>query len=89
MAKSLNYLYTDVESLKQFIVREELSEYPNLLVQIFSGIRDQKLLSTLLVNLKENLPLGVIIGCTANGELADGQMYEKEIVISFTIFENT
>lgn len=89
MAKSYNYIYVDKQKLQRFLDEEEFNLYSNVLVHIFSGKNDVELITSITTIVREHLPQAVIAGCTTNGEVADGSMYEDEILLSFTLFEKT
>jgi diguanylate cyclase (GGDEF)-like protein/PAS domain S-box-containing protein len=89
MAKTISCIYQDMNQLKSFIEEHELHEYPNLLVQVFTGILNKEIIIKLQNFLNENLPAATVIGCTTDGEIHEGAIVEKKIVLSFTIFEKT
>ncbi|MEH6944163.1 bifunctional diguanylate cyclase/phosphodiesterase [Bacillus sp. JJ722] len=89
MAKSYNYIYVDEQRLQRFLDEEGFNLHSNVLVHIFSGKSDVELITSITTIVREHLPQAVIAGCTTSGEIADGSMYEDEILLSFTLFENT
>lgn len=87
--QSFNTKYRSKEKLKDFINKHNLSNTTDILIQVFCGkvaieaIRDlQKILNTLL-------PQAVMIGTTTDGEIIDGRILTKQIVLSFSVFEKT
>lgn len=89
MAKTISYLYKNNDELNHFIDVHELSELPNVLVQVFTGKTDRSFLQQLQRLLKSRLPFAIVVGCTGAGEICDGQMGENEVLLSFTVFEKT
>ncbi|WP_163101651.1 EAL domain-containing protein [Peribacillus alkalitolerans] len=89
MAKTLNYSFTTIEDLEEFLIEYELQDYPNILVQIFSGEKDLTNVKQITRLLNEFLPKCVIIGCSTLGEIIDGQIQEESIVLSMTMFDKT
>ena len=86
---SFNTYYTSSEALESFIAKEKIRNSSSLLIQVFSGLTDEKLISALLSELTLLLPDAVIIGSTTDGELMDGKLSSGKIVLSFTQFEHT
>ncbi|WP_108670099.1 EAL domain-containing protein [Peribacillus acanthi] len=89
MAKTLNYSFTTIEDLEEFLIDHELQDYPNILVQIFSGEKDLTNVKQITRLLNEVLPKCVMIGCSTFGEIIDGKIQEESIVLSMTVFEKT
>ncbi|MFE8696328.1 EAL domain-containing protein [Cytobacillus sp. FJAT-53684] len=89
MAKTITCQYENNDQLYQFIHTNDLCEYPNLLVQVFSSNADRNFLVQLQTTIKKVIPYATVIGCTSAGEIYEGRIVEKGIVLSFTIFEKT
>jgi diguanylate cyclase (GGDEF)-like protein len=87
--KSHNLVFKNETALLKFIERHDIKKYPNIFVQIFSGIIDKEELLVVSQLLKKHLPNAHIIGTTTNGEIVGGEMIEKHIVISMTTFDST
>jgi diguanylate cyclase (GGDEF)-like protein len=85
---TLNYLYKNEKDLADFI-NNNLKNHENILVQIFSGIVDGAFLENLVATIKQNIPSANIIGSTTDGEIIDCKVLQKEVVISFSVFEKT
>ncbi|MDP3118884.1 MAG: FIST N-terminal domain-containing protein [Sulfuricurvum sp.] len=60
-----------------------------VLIQIFSGILDLKIMHDVTQTLLDQLPQATLIGTTTSGEIINGKMQDESIVISMSIFENT
>ncbi|MDZ5470280.1 EAL domain-containing protein [Bacillus sp. 31A1R] len=89
MAKTISCIYKSESQLHRFIDSHELCDYPNLLVQVFSGNGDRDNLKKVQLEVNGLLPQVTMIGCTTSGEILNGNIVEDEIVLSFTIFEKT
>lgn len=89
MAKTITCLYEDNDQLTHFLYQHDLSEYPNLLVQMFSSKLDRTFLQQLRNYFHEMLPYATVIGCTGAGEICEGKISENGVVLSFTMFEKT
>lgn len=87
--KSYNLFFTTNERLKNFIKKDVGQEYQSVLVQIFSGIQEIKIISEIISTIKKSIPNAIIIGTSTAGEIYEGAIYEERIVISFSLFEKT
>ncbi|MDQ0153840.1 bifunctional diguanylate cyclase/phosphodiesterase [Robertmurraya andreesenii] len=89
MIKTISYVYENTDDLLHFIEENDLCEYPNILIQVFSGVLDRNVLHSIQSSIKNSLPLAQVIGCSAFGGIHNGQITSDEIGITFTIFEKT
>lgn len=89
MIKTISYLYETNESLENFIEKNSLYEYPNILIQVFSGIVNQGIIQSIQETIKAELPLSTVVGCTSSGEITEGIQTKQQITINFTVFEKT
>lgn len=87
VAQSLSCLYKNDEQLINYIETNQLRNFPNLLVQVFSGFPEKQRIIEVQNTLKLSLPNAVVIGCTTSGEIFQGEIQDSQIVLSFTIFE--
>jgi len=87
--KTYNLQFTSNEDLKIFITTNRIDVEKNVLVQIFLGVIDESLALNISKNIKTLIPTSHILGTTTTGEIVDGKMCEKSIIISFTFFEKT
>jgi len=87
--QSFNTQFSDKSSLEDFIISNAIDKSKNILVQIFSGVVDEKRSLDLSSSIKKLLPNANIIGTTTSGEICSGKVYAKTVTISFTVFENT
>jgi len=87
--KTFSLVYSDDIALKHFIESHIEVSSKNILVQIFSGIIGKETILEVSSKVKQYLKDAHIIGATTAGEIFHGEMLEKQIVISFSIFETT
>lgn len=87
--KTFNIKYKDYESLKSYIYNNDIIKYSNILVQVFSGISGKDFIEEVIGNLKLLIPQCKIIGATSAGEILNGNILERECLISISIFEKT
>ncbi|MEK6453710.1 EAL domain-containing protein [Caldifermentibacillus hisashii] len=89
MVKTYNYEFIDKEQLKNFIEKQRLRLYTNILAQIFVGNGTWKEIQEIQFIMKELLPDVQLIGCTSSAAILDGKIVEGKTVINFTLFEHT
>ncbi|MFD2443148.1 EAL domain-containing protein [Bacillus sp. CGMCC 1.16607] len=87
MAKSISCIYHNLEQLNSFIDLNGLSNFSNILVQVFSGNPEKKDIIEVQKALKELLPNVTVIGCTTAGEIFQGEILDFQILLVFTLFE--
>ena len=87
--QTFNTQYKDKSSLQDFITSNSISNYKNILIQIFSGIIDEKHSLDISSAIQEMLPSANIIGTTTSGEICSGEVYTQTVTISFSVFEHT
>lgn len=87
--KQYGLIYSNFEKMRSFIHSKNIDKYNNILVQIFSGIIDKKLIKNIINEMLSVLPNSEIIGATTAGEIFKKRILADSIVISFTIFEKT
>lgn len=85
----LSHQYTTDHALSQWLSSSTHSAYRSALIQIFSGILDPEILRSLTQSILENLPNAVIIGAATGGEISNGKMVDKSIIISLSLFDKT
>ncbi len=85
----VNCKYIDANSLKDFIITNDIPDTDKVLLQIFTGICDRDYISRLLDEIKDLLPHINIIGTTTHGEIMGSEIYERSTILSFSIFEET
>jgi len=82
-------IYTDNETLKEFVVQNELQTFPTVLIQVFTGINEYAYIENLRQTLVALLPQAKIIGATTSGEIASHTTTTHACVLSFCLFEHT
>jgi hypothetical protein len=87
--KTLNYKYSNLLGLKDFLLKNSISNSQNILLQIFTGICSIKFIETLTQEIKQLLPDIKIIGTTTSGEIFNNATYESSTILSFTLFDKT
>jgi hypothetical protein len=87
--KTFNTYYTSNSSLIDFIEKNSINSSPNILLQIFTGIIDENYIRDIIDTIVEYIPHIEIIGSSTDGEINDGVVSEKRVVLSFSIFDNT
>lgn len=87
--KTYNVEYKDYETLKLHISNNEIMEYNNILVQVFSGIGKKEFIEEVIKNLRSLIPQCKIIGATSAGEILNGKIFGNKCLISISVFEKT
>jgi len=87
--RQFSHQYATDYALGEWLVSATHSAYRSALIQIFSGILDPKILRSLTQFILEKIPGAVIIGTTTGGEILDGKMLDKSIVVSLSLFDQT
>ena len=87
--QTFNLRYRSLDKLKDYIFENEIIDSPSLLIQIFSWSTDSGKLDFLLQNLRILFPDAHILGTTTDGEIFDGRILTKDIMLSFTQFDHT
>jgi diguanylate cyclase (GGDEF)-like protein len=86
--QSFNTKFITKSQLIEFI-KNNILKNKTILVQVFSGILDEKIIQDVIDILKDNIQNVKIIGSTTDGEIIGDEVTTKEIVINFTVFEKT
>lgn len=84
-----NHRFVDDETLQTFLDERIMPVKGEIFVQVFSGILDPGAIQHILDSLAAVLPNARIIGTTTAGEIMDGTMISSQIVLSFSIFDDT
>ncbi|MBL0708641.1 MAG: diguanylate cyclase [Sulfurimonas sp.] len=87
--KSFNTQYENEKELKEFVELNNIFDYENILVQVFTGIVDEKHSLKISSFLQKLLPHSHILGVTTSGEINGHEMREKTTLISISVFEKT
>ncbi|WP_434580409.1 GGDEF domain-containing protein [Sulfurimonas sp. NW15] len=87
--KSYNIIYKDEKTFQKFVKKYKLKEEKALLVQVLSGITEEEFCLSLAQFIKKELPYANIIGTTTAGGIANAVMYDKEVVLSLSLFKKS
>lgn len=99
-----HYLYCDQANLGMRVInvvyrhRDDLieaSQYcqgydvSRLLVQVFAGDQPREEIDALLVSVRELFGDVAVLGATSGGEICDGQILERHMLVSIALFDRT
>lgn len=84
----INHRYQNSETLREFICDTYKAD-ESVFIQLFSGEMDKTIIAALLHTVKEALPNSHLIGATTAGEIINGVMSSKEIILAFSRYEST
>ena len=88
--KTYNVNFSNFDDLNTFFnLNKDIKYSKSLLVQIFSGKIDEKLLLDISKYILKEVPNANIIGATTDGEILEGEVITHSIVLSFSIFEKS
>ena len=87
--RTLNLKYTSLQELQEFILKNNISQEKNVLLQIFTGVCELNFIQMLLSDIKSILPDVKIIGSTTSGEIIDATATTNATIFSFSLFEET
>ena len=88
--RTLNYKYADdLNELTSFVIDNKIKDSKNILLQVFSGICEVNYISALIKDIKNIIPDVQIIGTTTVGEISSGELYDKSVILSFSLFNDT
>ena len=87
--KNINIKFTSRKDLLE--IQDEIKPFlpENVLIQVFAGIADLRIISEIQSFIKELFPGAAIIGASTSGEIIDSEIIEQSIVISISLFEKT
>ena len=87
--KLLNHVYKDQSTLYDFIKNEKMVDGDSVLIQLYGSNTSDEAFLQVRQELKEILPSSGIIGSSTAGIIADGNIFDNTINISFSIFEHS
>jgi len=79
----------EIKAYKKIKKVAKKSSYRSLLIQLYFGMTEKKKIQKWLKKVKEDFPQALIIGSTTAGEIAHAKMYERDLVLSFSFFQET
>ena len=89
MAKSFNCIYSSQEDLAGYIRSNKIDLYPTILVQVFLGQVSLEGAQRIKSEILSVLPRAVLIGCSTEGQIVNGEIVNDSPVLSFTVLEAT
>ena len=87
--KTFNIRFRSEEKLRDYIYLKEITDSSDILIQVFSHQKKHDEIQEVINLLKELLPSATVIGTTTDGEIIEGRILTKDIVISISTFEHT
>ncbi len=81
-------LYYSKEALFRLPLNE-INHASAVLVQVFSGVCDERYLHEVINSVKEVMPKAVILGATTDGEMLENKISTNKTVLSVTIFQKS
>lgn len=85
--KQYGILYTNFEEMNSFIKNQNINNYENILIQVFTSIVKVEFINNIIEEIVTLLPNAEIIGTSTAGEIFLGNALTNTTVISFTLFE--
>ncbi|MBX7057904.1 MAG: FIST C-terminal domain-containing protein [Leptospirales bacterium] len=86
--ETFNFYYENPEQLRAELAARKIAGGPGLLVQVFSGIADERHTAQLIQTIRQLLPETAILGATTAGEILDDQVSDQRVVLSIARFRN-
>lgn len=86
--QTLIHRYQSLDSLHTFLQQIPSNE-AHLLLQVMAGDQNQQHISSILTYIQKAFPEVVIIGASTSGEIYQGQISDGELVLVFSVFEET
>ncbi len=87
--KIVNHTYTDSDHLIKFVSENSIENSPSVLIQIFSSNASADVLNKLKDELVSLLPDTSIVATSTSGIVADGNLIDNSITVSFSVFEKS
>ncbi|MEA3384480.1 MAG: FIST N-terminal domain-containing protein [Campylobacterota bacterium] len=87
--KTITLEYESKEQLENFILKNNILNEDNVLVQIFTAVHDRCFIDALVQSIVDVAPNANIIGSTTCGEISNSGSLTNSTVISISTFQNT
>jgi len=87
--KHLTFLLTDTKAYTKASKKAKKKKYISILIQVYFGQIKKKSIQKKLSKIKKDFPRAVIIGATTAGEISHAKMYEKETLLSVSLFKSS
>jgi diguanylate cyclase (GGDEF)-like protein/PAS domain S-box-containing protein len=81
--------YRDDKQLIEWINGRDIRDSEQLLIQIYTFSVEKKFIANLIALLDPIFPQATLIGCTTDGAILDGDIYDNMTILSFIEFEKT
>lgn len=86
--QTINHLYESPEALGEFL-KLKLFNRASVLLQVFTGQLEHAAIQTVLKTVLNQHPHITIIGVSTSGEIANGEVLNQKLLLSFSFFEST
>lgn len=80
--------YRDRDLFLDWLTEEGIRDSSRLLIQLYTSSDQTGRIEELLELLRQRFPLAALIGCSTCGEILDGTITDREILLSFLVFES-
>jgi len=87
--RTLNTYFYSPEAFQTFLNKHAITDNTQLLIQIFTSLREKDDIIALRNTIAAKLPSAAIIGATTDGEICGGLVTTDKTVISITQFDTT
>ncbi|WP_434658288.1 FIST N-terminal domain-containing protein [Sulfurimonas sp. NW9] len=88
--KQYNHIYTDLDAFHSFLQEAAIDvNQKNILIQLFSSLESKEALQKTAAEIYATFTDALLIGASAAGEIANGEMLDSSTVVSITLFEKT
>ncbi|WP_050614281.1 sensor domain-containing protein [Bacillus testis] len=81
----INYVFSGIPDLIQYINQKKLYEFRNLLVEVFAEEDEYDILRSIIDVCYRHLPQATLVGCTPYGSASQGKPLKEAIRLSFTV----
>lgn len=89
MLVELNLNVPIAEQMAEIVRERQAGDYRCLLLHVFSGIPDEALVVSVCRELEACCDTKLIVGSMSAGEIKDGRMIRRGLLISAMLFENS
>lgn len=87
--RQYGYLYNNFQGMQDFVSNMSITNDDKILIQIFTGIIESEFIRRIIYEITSLLPQAEIIGATTSGEIFEGEVFNNNTILSFSVFENT
>ena len=87
--KQYNHIYNDAKGFEEFLQASNIDKnHTSTMVQLFSS-KEKDEIEKIASVVCSALPNAVVVGSSTAGEIVFGEIYEKQTVVSISVFEKT